>query len=91
MQIVAPFYIIFSLMFVLNGTLRGAGATLIPMFITLFALWIVRIPASYFMAQEFGKVGIWWGIPIGWFFGMSLAYVYYLTGKWKKSGIVNNS
>ena len=88
MKIVAPFYIIFSLMFVLNGTLRGAGATLIPMFITLFALWVVRIPASYFMAEEFGRIGIWWGIPIGWSFGMGLAFIYYLTGKWKKKGII---
>lgn len=86
-NVVAPFYIIFSVMFVLNGTLRGAGATLIPMFITLIALWGVRIPASYFMADQFGRIGIWWGIPIGWFFGMSLAFVYYLTGKWKNKSV----
>ncbi len=89
MQIVAPFYIIFSLMFVLNGTLRGAGATLIPMFITLFALWIIRIPASFFMAEEIGRIGIWWGIPIGWTFGMGLAFIYYLTGKWKKKSVIH--
>jgi len=89
MRIVAPFYIIFSIMFVLNGTLRGAGATLIPMFITLIGLWVVRIPVSYFMAKSFGEIGIWWGVPIGWFFGMGLALIYYLTGKWKKSAIIH--
>jgi Na+-driven multidrug efflux pump len=86
-DIVAPFYIIFSIMFVVNGVLRGAGATLIPMFITLIALWVIRIPASYLMAEEFGSVGIWWGIPIGWAFGMGLAYIYYLTGKWKNKSV----
>lgn len=86
-KVVAPFYIIFSIMFVLNGVLRGAGATLIPMFITLIALWFIRIPASYIMAEEFGRIGIWWGIPIGWFFGMSLAFVYYLSGKWKNKSV----
>lgn len=86
-KVVAPFYIIFSIMFVLNGVLRGAGATLIPMFITLVALWFIRIPASYIMAEEFGRIGIWWGIPIGWFFGMSLAFVYYLSGKWKNKSV----
>ena len=88
MRAVAPFYIIFSLMFVINGTLRGAGATLVPMFITLIALWIIRIPASYIMADYIGREGVWWGIPIGWAFGMGLAYIYYLTGKWKKSAII---
>jgi len=90
LHIVAPFYIIFSIMFVVNGTLRGAGATIIPMFITLFALWFIRIPASYLMAQEFGRIGIWWGVPIGWTFGMGLAFIYYLTGKWKKNTVVDN-
>lgn len=86
-KVVAPFYIIFSIMFVLNGVLRGAGATLIPMFITLIALWFIRIPASYFMAEEYGRIGIWWGIPIGWFFGMGLAFIYYLSGKWKSRSV----
>ncbi|MFW5644441.1 MAG: MATE family efflux transporter, partial [Bacteroidota bacterium] len=42
--IVSSFYILFSGMFTINGVLMGAGDTLIPMFITLFALWLVRIP-----------------------------------------------
>jgi len=90
LHIVAPFYIIFSIMFVVNGTLRGAGATIIPMFITLFSLWIVRIPASYLMANELGRIGVWWGVPIGWTFGMGLAFIYYLTGKWKRNTVVDS-
>lgn len=85
---VAPFYIMFNLMFIVHGILRGAGATLVPMMITLFSLWIARIPASYFMAEAFGRIGIWWGIPIGWFFGMSLSYLYYRSGKWKHKGVL---
>ncbi|MBN1651504.1 MAG: MATE family efflux transporter [Bacteroidales bacterium] len=87
MYIVAPFYIIFSTMFILNGTLRGAGATLIPMFITLIALWAVRIPVSWVLSESIGRTGIWWGIPIGWSVGMVISYLYYKTGKWKKSKI----
>ncbi|NPD47917.1 MULTISPECIES: MATE family efflux transporter [unclassified Lentimicrobium] len=86
-RVVAPFYVLFSLMFVVNGVLRGAGATLIPMFITLVALWFIRIPASYLMAEEMGRIGIWWGIPIGWFFGMGLAFVYYASGKWRNKSV----
>ncbi|MBN2236300.1 MAG: MATE family efflux transporter [Bacteroidales bacterium] len=87
MYIVAPFYIIFSTMFILNGTLRGAGATLIPMFITLIALWLFRIPVSYYLSNEIGRTGIWWGIPIGWSVGMIISYIYYLGGRWKKAKI----
>ncbi|MEZ5084398.1 MAG: MATE family efflux transporter [Bacteroidales bacterium] len=86
--IVSSFYIVFSTMFVLNGVMRGAGDTLIPMFITLIALWAVRIPASYFLSQNMGETGIWWAIPIGWFLGMILSYLYYLTGRWKRKAII---
>lgn len=88
---VAPFYIIFNLMFIVHGLLRGAGATLIPMILTLISLWVARIPASYFMVDLYGRVGIWWGIPIGWSTGMLMSYIYYRTGKWKNKGIVKYS
>ncbi len=88
--IVSSFYIIFSTLFVLNGVMRGAGDTLIPMFTTLVALWFVRVPVSYFLSQRIGETGIWWAIPIGWFLGMILAWVYYLTGRWKKKTVVKH-
>ncbi len=88
--IVSSFYIIFSTMFVLNGVMRGAGDTLIPMFITLIALWFVRIPISYFLSKEIGETGIWWAIPIGWFLGMVLSFIYYLKGNWKTKGVVRH-
>jgi putative MATE family efflux protein len=87
LHIVAPFYIVFSTMFILNGTLRGAGATLIPMFITLIALWLVRIPGSWVLSQAIGRDGIWWGVPLGWTVGMIISYLYYKTGHWKKAKI----
>lgn len=86
--IVSSFYIVFSTMFVIGGVMRGAGDTLIPMFITLFALWVVRIPMAYFLAPRFGVIGIWWAIPIGWVIGMTLSYGYYLTGRWKRKVVV---
>lgn len=89
--IVSSFYVVFSTMFIVGGVMRGAGDTLIPMFITLFALWIVRIPLAYILAPKIGENGIWWAIPIGWFFGMSLSYLYYLTGKWKTKTVIKFS
>jgi putative MATE family efflux protein len=86
--IVSSFYIVFSTLFVINAVMRGAGDTLIPMFITLFALWIIRIPASYYLAERMGPTGIWWAVPLGWAVGMLLSYFYYLSGKWKGKSVV---
>jgi len=88
LMIVGGFYIFFSSMFVIGGVMRGAGDTLIPMFITLFALWIVRIPLAWLLSHKIGIDGIWWAIPIAWFFGMSFSLLYYLTGKWKSKSVV---
>jgi putative MATE family efflux protein len=85
---VSMFYLLFSTMFIFNGLLRGAGATLIPMFITLFSLWLVRIPLALFLSRIMGEQGIWWAIPIAWFFGILGSFLYYRFGKWKDKGVV---
>ncbi len=87
--IVSSFYLVFSSMFTIHGVLRGAGDTLIPMFITLFSLWIVRIPAAYLLSDRIGPDGIWWSIPMGWGIGMSFSYIYYRTGRWKTKAVTN--
>ncbi|MEI6889690.1 MAG: MATE family efflux transporter [Bacteroidota bacterium] len=93
LMVIGSFYILFSTMFIMNGVLRGAGDTLIPMFISLFALWIIRIPIAYFLSAypAIGIYGVYWSIPAGWLFGAALSFIYYLTGRWKKKAIVKFS
>jgi putative MATE family efflux protein len=88
LTIVGSFYVIFSLMFATSGVLRGAGATLIPMITTILSLWAIRIPGAYLLSEKIGATGIWWSIPLGWLMGLVMAYVYYLTGKWKNKAVV---
>jgi putative MATE family efflux protein len=88
LYIVSAFYIVYSTMFVNMGVMRGAGDTIIPMFITLFSLWLIRIPLAWVLSKYFGYHGIWWSIPLAWFSGMILSYIYYRTGKWKNKSIV---
>jgi len=101
LTIVTSFYLLFTAMFVYGGVMRGAGDTIIPMFLTLISLWIIRIPAALFLSQDtveiFGlslrgagmdESGIWWSIPIGWGFGLITSYLYYKTGKWKYKTVV---
>ncbi|HKK63485.1 MAG TPA: MATE family efflux transporter [Bacteroidales bacterium] len=88
LTIVTSFYIIFTSMFIFGSVMRGAGDTLIPMFITLISLWAFRIPAAYFLSQRFGESGIWWAIPIGWTLGTVMTLIYYKMGRWKNKVVV---
>jgi len=88
LTIVSMFYIIFTLMFIYNGVMRGAGDTLLPMFFSLFSLWIIRIPMAYFLSGKIGASGIWWAIPASWLVGLALSFGYYKTGCWKNRAVV---
>lgn len=91
LRIVSAFYLAFTSMFIVGGVMRGAGDTIIPMFITLFSLWAVRIPLAFFLSKKIGETGIWWSLPIGWITGLTLSYLYYLTGRWKTKGVVKHT
>jgi len=82
--IVGFFYVVFSAMFLFNGALRGAGDTIIPMFITLLGMWFIRVPAAYFFSRRIGTDGIWWSIPTAWISGSVLAGLYFASGRWKR-------
>jgi putative MATE family efflux protein len=89
--IVTGFYVVFSTMFQIGGVMRGAGDTFVPMLITFFALWVVRIPVCYYLAEDIGFTGIWWGIPIAWVVGLILHFIYFSTGRWKRKTIAGLS
>lgn len=90
LRIVSAFYLVFTSMFIVGGVMRGAGDTLVPMFITLVSLWLVRIPLAYILSNRMGETGIWWSLPIGWVTGLTLFYLYYLTGRWKTKSVVKH-
>lgn len=93
LMIVSIFYVAFAVMFCINGLLRGAGAAVIPMYITLLSLWIVRIPLAYLLSKTFGmgEAGIWWSIPIGWLMGAVASTIYYSFGNWKDKSVVKSA
>ncbi|MCF8226366.1 MAG: MATE family efflux transporter [Bacteroidales bacterium] len=91
LTIVTSFYLIFTSMFIFGSVMRGAGDTLIPMFITLFSLWFVRIPLAYLLSRNLGETGIWWSIPTGWSMGMVLTLIYYKMGRWKNKVVVKKT
>ena len=88
LTIVSIFYLVFTLMFIYNGVMRGAGDTLVPMFFSVLSLWIIRIPLAWYLSGKIGASGIWWSIPAGWIVGLALSFFYYKSGRWKKKTVV---
>lgn len=86
--IVSSFYILFALLFNSNGALKGAGDTIIPMFITIIALWVVRIPVAYYLSSFLGERGVWYAIPVGWAVGAVFSTLYFFSGRWRNKGVV---
>lgn len=80
---VMPFYPLLAIMFMLNGVIRGAGETIVPMVGTIVSLWLGRIPAAYFIAYRFGKEYMFVSYAIGWSVAMIISGTYYISGKWK--------
>lgn len=80
-------YLLFNLMFVINGMLRGAGATVFTMLITFVSLWLFRVPAAVFLSGVFGETGIWWAMPVGWAAGLAGSVAYFYSGRWRNRGV----
>jgi putative MATE family efflux protein len=88
--IVTAFYILFALMFAYTGLLRGAGATMVPMVVTLLTLWIIRVPLSVFLSSKIGLPGVWWALPVSWMLGLAATWLYYRSGRWKNKRVMSS-
>ncbi len=84
LQCIMPFYGLFAVMFSLNNAMRGAGESVFPMVDTVFSLILLRIPAVYWLADQFGPDVMYYGIGVGWVLGFLLTVVYYFSGRWKR-------
>ena len=92
MRVLAAGYICVSVTQVLGGVMRGAGDTMTPMWITLIATIVLRIPTAYLMAAvtkspEYPNghpISIFTSLLVSWSVGMIISIVVYRIGKWKK-------
>lgn len=84
-RIVSFTYFTFSVMFALQGVVRGAGDTVYMFLFTFFALVVFRYPMAYFFAKftPLRETGIWLAILLSTFVGLFLNYWYYRSGRWK--------
>lgn len=93
LRIVGISYIPFSLMFVTNGILRGAGDTLPTMIFSIVSLWLIRIPLARYLSafEALGVDGIWMAIAISSIISMTMSIAYYLSGRWRNKKLITKS
>jgi putative MATE family efflux protein len=64
---------------VLNGALRGAGFTKVPMIVAGTGLWLVRLPFAYLLSLNFGFniIGVWLAMTLDLAFRFVLSFILY--------------
>ncbi len=87
---IMPCFPLLTIIFVLNASVRGAGETVVPMVCTLISFLGARVPSAYIYTHFFGEYNMFWCFGTGWFVGVCIVVPYYLSGRWKKKGLVVN-
>ncbi|MEG1879406.1 MAG: MATE family efflux transporter, partial [Pseudoflavonifractor sp.] len=87
-RVLGPMFIL-AVQFTLSSTLRGAGATVVPMVSAIVALWAARVPFAYLLAYTLGPNEMFWSYAIGWTIGLIITAIVYLRGRWKDKCVVN--
>ena len=85
-------YICFSVSQVLQGTMRGAGETKVPMYISIITTVIVRMPLAYLMAfltrneqwPNGQPIALFGSLLISWVLGMAMSILSYRMKFWRK-------
>jgi len=74
----------FGLIAAVMALFRGSGHNLQPMVIDIVRLWGLRIPLAYFLGNQFGATGIWWGMAFSNIITAIIALFFYFQGEWQK-------
>ncbi|MBE5777964.1 MAG: MATE family efflux transporter [Clostridiales bacterium] len=92
MRLLAIGYIAFAGTQVLQGVMRGAGETVIPMWISVIVTVVIRMPLAYLWAHltksELYPNGdptcLYGSLLTAWVMGCIISTVFFLIGGWKK-------
>lgn len=85
LRIVAISYIFFSVLFIANGVINGAGYTFVTTIITLVSLWVARVPLAIYLSHRMHAVeGVFYAIAISNAVSMSISLACYFHGFWKR-------
>ena len=92
LQTLALGYICFSVTQVLQGTMRGAGETKLPMYISIIGTVVLRMPLAYLMAYltrneqwpNGQPIALFGSLLIAWVISMLMTIVSYRMNFWRR-------
>ncbi len=90
LRIVAFFYPFLGINFILNGTVRAAGAMYQVLILNIISFWVLRYPLTYLCSELLGETGIAFGMGISFVISSLFAFLYYRYGKWREKKLFQN-
>ncbi len=100
LRILSVGYIAMAVTQILSGTMRGAGDTMTPMWISVVTTVIVRVPIAYGLEYITRPAGgamgsgtpdpLFISLLLSWVIGAVLTTIFFIKGKWKKKAITGN-
>lgn len=90
LQILAIGYFSMNAVQVFTQGFNTSGATFAPMVIMLSTMWLVEIPLAFALSQfsPLNEYGVPWAIVIGMTIRAIAFGVYFLQGKWLRTGLI---
>ena len=82
---IMPIFIFYSIMFVCNGIINGAGKTIVIMVFSTSTTLILRTILAYALSEKFALVGIWASMGICYIINTLFSLYYYKSSKWQKN------
>lgn len=81
---IMPAYVIYVIVEVLSGVLRGAGSTLIPMIICALCICLIRVVWLIIMMPLFPSIiTVYLCYPLSWIVASTALGIYYFKGNWR--------
>lgn len=92
LKTIALLNLILAMYIPLMGMYQGAGHSMFPMIVAVFAL-TVRVMVTYIFRYSdfFGYTIIWWNSLFGFGTGFTLTWFYYFTKRWQRGLNVNEA
>lgn len=90
LSFIAFFFVFIGLKATTDGVLRGSGDVVVFTVANLINLSI-RVVFSFAFAGIIGVEAVWYAVPIGWTTNYIISFIRYLSGKWSKKKLIENS
>jgi len=86
-------YLLASVLFGFNGLFIGSGHTTFTLFNSVLSSVLIRVPMAYLggITLGLGMFGVGLAGPASSFVSLTLAFIFYKTGKWKKMVILKEN